>query len=202
LTVLTRELVNERAFAGTRSSGQTNDKRLSGVREERFQKIDGFGGMVLDCADGTRQRSRIARAYALDEGSRLRHENLQVYNDCNFLQISISLTEHAVPLVTQSAAVRRIRWRRLAACLAMICLAVHLAARFRAPVSVSTTVQINSAKAKVQHLENDAVRWFPPLASALFSLSSSPAPRVTAEDPPQVTRPLDERLCNRPPPRA
>ncbi len=107
-----------------------------------------------------------------------------------------------MPLSSHSEVFRQVSWRRVAACVAIVCLAAHLAGRFRVPISASTTVQINSAKAKIQHLENDAVRWFPPAVGSLFSLSSAPAPRVPVEKEPEVPSRFDDCLYNRPPPRA
>ena len=65
--VLARELVHQRAFAGSGRASQADDQRVSGEWKKRFQKLNRFRGVVLDGADSARQRPRISCAHAVDE---------------------------------------------------------------------------------------------------------------------------------------
>ena len=64
---------------------------------------------------------------------------------------------------------RLFSWQGALICLAILCLDAHLARRFHVPLSGTVTVQSNSAK--VQHIDQDASRWVPPVRASSFRLS-------------------------------
>ena len=88
-------------------------------------------------------------------------------------------------------------WRRWLVCLAILALNAHLANRFHLPLDGSATVQTNTAK--VQHMDQDAYRWAPPVVSLSVLLLPAPATPVLADErgylPPHIPC-----LYDRPPP--
>lgn len=93
------------------------------------------------------------------------------------------------------------RWHALVVMLAICGLTVSLATRtFQHTFPQSHTVKSGSAQPMRQHLDRDAVRWFP----AVPILTSLPVPQsyvnVTPAEPPAIMAIFDESLSNRPPP--
>ena len=104
-----------------------------------------------------------------------------------------------MPIFGQLATAKRrpFPWRSWLVCLAILALDVHLASRFNLPLPGTATVQTNSAK--VQHMDQDAYRWAPPVVSLSAFLAPAPLPPVVADER-GFTSPHVHCLYDRPPP--
>ncbi len=95
----------------------------------------------------------------------------------------------------------RRRWYELAVVFAIAGLTVSLATRtFQHSFPQNHTVKSRSPQPMRQHLDRDAVRWFPP--APIFTNLQIPYSymNVTPAEPPAIAVLFDESLSNRPPP--
>jgi hypothetical protein len=67
-SIVVRQLIDQRALAGTRSTSQADYAGFAGVREQSLEQVEGAGRAVFDGGDGAGQRSCITGAQALNQG--------------------------------------------------------------------------------------------------------------------------------------
>ena len=60
--ILARELIDQRAFAGSGGAGESDDAGVAGVRKKSFEQIGPSGRVVLDGGDGAGEGAGIAGA--------------------------------------------------------------------------------------------------------------------------------------------
>ena len=95
----------------------------------------------------------------------------------------------------------RRRWYELVVVFAVAALSVSVATRtFQHSFPQSHTVKSSSPQPMRQHLDRDAVRWFPP--APVFTSLQIPCSylNVAPVEPPAITVLFDQSLSNRPPP--
>ena len=66
LAIMFRELIDQRALARPRRSGQADHLCLAGKWEQRFEQLRGSRSAVFDGRDRSRQRQRLTRAETFD----------------------------------------------------------------------------------------------------------------------------------------
>ena len=104
-----------------------------------------------------------------------------------------------MPVFGQFATAKRrpFPWRRWLVCFAVLTLGAHLAGRFSLPLSGPATVQSNSPH--VQHMDQDAYGWAPPVVNVSVPLSPALAPPPIADEKGHLSPPV-HCLYDRPPP--
>jgi len=104
-----------------------------------------------------------------------------------------------MPICGQLATAKRrpLLWRRWLVCFAILSLGVHLAGRYNLPLSGHATVQSNSPS--VQHMDQDAYGWTPPVVSVSVPLVPAFASPPIADERGHLS-PRVHCLYDRPPP--
>lgn len=93
--------------------------------------------------------------------------------------------------------------RAIVVWVAMLALAVTLALRtVHLPSGDAATFQSNAQSAKIQHRNNDAVRWVPVIPTVLLAWSPIPFHVIVVQDEPLRSVFVDAGLNTRPPPQA
>ena len=101
----------------------------------------------------------------------------------------------------RSVRCQRPGWIFLVILLAISSLSVSLATRtFRLKVSENVTVHSSAVDGTRQHLDQDAVRWLPPIATIVLLDTPTFYPRIAPAAPPLPGLVFEESLYNRPPP--
>lgn len=104
-----------------------------------------------------------------------------------------------MPKFSQFAMAKRcfVSWHGMLVCLAILCLNAHLVSRFHLPFSGTTVIQAQTAK--VQHMDQDAYRWLPPLRNLSIALSPVLVGWPQTDESVCQLVPV-QRLCDRSPP--
>jgi len=104
-----------------------------------------------------------------------------------------------MPIFGQIATAKRrpFPWRRWLVCFAVLTLGAHLAGRFSLPLSGPATVQSNSPH--VQHMDQDAYGWAPPVVNVSVPWAPALAPPPSADEKGHLSPPA-HCLYDRPPP--
>ncbi len=92
---------------------------------------------------------------------------------------------------------RPLPWRSWLVCFAILSLGAYLAGRFSLPLSGLATVQSNSPK--VQHMDQDAYGWAPPVVQVSVPLAPALGPPPIADESGHLAPPV-HCLYDRPPP--